>query len=185
MKANRLISGMVDKGAEFLTVDKRAICVHDGLILSFSAVPDRLKDILRADMKSQPKKERAIEAMVGLDQELKLEKYTMCQFGGMDGTPDIDEQGRLSYPEFVPCAHRGACKQEGIGCSQITVRPGVELSKSEVAVLRKIDLEFEEIATVLFLSVKTVKTHFQNIRRKTGKKSKTELAIWAVLRGII
>lgn len=185
MKSNRIISGMIDKGAEFLTVDERVICVHDGSILSFSEVSDELKSILRADMKSQPKKEKAIEAMVGLDEDLKLEKFTMCQFGGMDGTPDIDEQGRLSYPEYVPCADRGTCKQEGVGCSQITVRPGVELSKSEVAVLRKIDLEFEEIAAVLFRSVKTVKTHFQNIRRKTGKKNKTELAIWAVLRGII
>lgn len=176
---------MIDKGAEFLTVDDRAICVHDGSVLEFPAVPDHLKERLRTEMKRQPKKERAMEAMVGNDEDRKLERFTMCQFGGMDSTPDIDEKGNLSYPEFVPCAQRGACDHEGQGCSQITVREGVVLSKSETACLRLIEEEFEEIAKILYKSVKTVKTHFQNIRRKTGKKNKTELAIWAVLRGII
>lgn len=185
MKRNRLISGMIDKGAEFLTVDDRAICMHDGSVLEFDVVPDHLKDVLRADMKSQPKKERAMEAMVGPDEDRKLERFTMCQFGGMDSTPDIDEHGNLSYPEFVPCAKRGACEHEGIGCSQITISNGVILSKSETAVLRLVELENDQIADILFISVKTVKTHFQNIRRKTGKQNKTELAVWAVLRGII
>jgi DNA-binding CsgD family transcriptional regulator len=185
MNSNRLISGMIDKGAEFLTVENRAMCIHDGMILSFDRTPEQLKEILRRDMKNNPAKEKAMEAMVGTDNDRKLEKYVMCQFGALNSNPDIDEHGKVSYPEYVPCSNRGACKYEGIGCSFISLSGSDFLSRAETAVLRLVELENEVIAERLFLSVETVKKHFQNIRRKTGKQNKIELAVWAVLRGII
>jgi DNA-binding CsgD family transcriptional regulator len=185
MNSNRIISGMIDKGAEFLTVDGRAMCIHDGSVLDFEKTPDHLKSILLRDMNLNPLKEKAMEAMAGTDINAKLEQFAMCQFGALNSNPDIDENGNLTYPEYVPCSKRGLCKHEGIGCSFIALSGSDFLSRAETAVLRLVEFENEIIADNLFLSVETVKKHFQNIRRKTGKQNKIELAVWAVMRGII
>lgn len=66
----------------------------------------------------------------------------------------------------------------------IMVNNGVKLSPSEYEVFKRVNLADKVIAYQLFISVETVRKHFQNIRRKTGLNTKIELAIWATQKGI-
>lgn len=59
------------------------------------------------------------------------------------------------------------------------------LSKSELAVVKLIYLPNKVIADILFISVETVKTHIQNIRKKIQCPSKLDVALWAVKNGLI
>ena len=188
MTTNRIPAGLIDSSTEFFTVinsaGAMAMCLYGGKPYCYQTTPDCRKEIVRADMKSHPAKEKAMEAMVGPDEDQKLEKYIMCNFGALNEDADIDAYGNISAPEYVPCPNRGKCKFEGIGCSNIQVGD-VLLSNRETPVFRLVKLEDEEIAELLFISVNTVKNHFANIRLKTGFKDKKQMIYWATRKGII
>jgi DNA-binding CsgD family transcriptional regulator len=188
MTTNRIPAGLIDNNTEFFTVisatGAKAMCLYGGKPYGYDATPDCRKEIVRQDMKANPVKERAMEAMVGFNEARKIEKYIMCNFGALNDDADIDEHNKMSQPEYVPCPSRGQCNQEGIGCSNILVGE-VLLSKRETPVFKLVDLEDEEIAEKLFISVNTVKNHFANIRNKTGFKDKKAMIHWATKKGII
>ena len=64
---------------------------------------------------------------------------------------------------------------------------GFNLTNREVPVLRHLGLGLsnQEISTSLCISVETVKEHVQNILRKTGASDRTQVAVWAVRKGLI
>jgi DNA-binding NarL/FixJ family response regulator len=64
---------------------------------------------------------------------------------------------------------------------------GFNLTNREVQVLRHLGLGLsnQEISTSLCISVETVKEHVQNILRKTGASDRTQVAVWAVRKGLI
>jgi DNA-binding NarL/FixJ family response regulator len=70
-----------------------------------------------------------------------------------------------------------------------TVRPQValEITKREVEVLRLVCQQFtaEEIAERLFISVKTVNGHRNNLLQKTGSRNVTGLVIYAIKNNIV
>jgi DNA-binding CsgD family transcriptional regulator len=51
----------------------------------------------------------------------------------------------------------------------------LELSEREEQIAQLADLSDEEIAKQLFISIETVKTHFKNIRKKRGIRSRYEI----------
>jgi DNA-binding NarL/FixJ family response regulator len=64
---------------------------------------------------------------------------------------------------------------------------GFNLTNREVQVLRHLGLGLsnQEISTSLCISVETVKEHVQNILRKTGASDRTQVAVWAIRKGLI
>ncbi|QTE37524.1 helix-turn-helix transcriptional regulator [Mucilaginibacter gossypii] len=79
----------------------------------------------------------------------------------------------------VPCDKCGSTSHSHFIQSGIKIKNGVTLSPSEMEVFKRVMLADKVIADQLFISVETVKKHFQNIRRKTGLSNKIEIAIWA------
>lgn len=189
MTVNRIPGGLLDATTEFFTVIEdsiqRAKCLFGGKLYCFQTTPRCRKDILRLEMKSNPAKERAMEDIVGTDEEMKLEQFTICNYGALNDEADIDVYGNLSEPEYVPCSKRSTCKHEGVGCNNIMVKEGVFLSKSEMHVFKLVTMDDDEIANSLFLSVHTVRTHLKNIRFKTGFEDKKDMIHWATIKGII
>jgi len=59
------------------------------------------------------------------------------------------------------------------------------LTKTELEILKRIRWTDNHIALSLFISPYTVASHWQNIRIKTGYKSKVELTAYATKKGII
>ncbi|HEY1025309.1 MAG TPA: hypothetical protein VGE26_09115 [Sphingobacteriaceae bacterium] len=190
MIANRIPGGLLEGTTEFFTISKpetqvEPMCIYNGILYDFSGTPDCRKEILRKRMKSEPRVEHAMEVMVGPDEERKLAKFTACRYGAMNSDADIDANGNLSEPEYVPCGERDTCKFQGTGCVSIMVREGVFLSKAQTAVFIRVKLPDKNIADELFLSVETVKAHWKAIRKATGLNNKIEIAIWATQKGII
>jgi DNA-binding CsgD family transcriptional regulator len=185
---NRIPGGLIENNTEFFTAvinnELQPACNHAGVTYSFNDTPSAIKAIVYHDMKSRPEIEKGVESMVGSDEVEKLKKYIMCRYGALNTEADIDSEGNISEPEYVPCSLRGNCPYEGLVCCTIKIG-SVVLSKCETSVFRLVMLPDKLIADKLFLSVETVKKHFQNIRLKTGLNNKIEMAIWATQKGII
>ncbi len=83
----------------------------------------------------------------------RLEKFSLCRFGGMDEKPDM--VGNESTPDFYNCGNRGKCSMEGKVCKNIVTQNGV-ISKREIDIIRATSkgLTDKEIADELFISIR-------------------------------
>ncbi|WP_316851208.1 response regulator transcription factor [Pedobacter agri] len=183
-KNSRLIAGLVDKAVEFFVHKNEVYCLHDGQRYSFEEIPQWIIDIVEMDMLKYPEALKALALWENLENDEHIRQYIICRFGGIDDEPDIDVKGNVHEAEYFDCGLRGTCRHEGKLCTAFKVEHGY-LSKSELAVLKLISLQDKAIADKLCISPETVHTHTQNIRIKTGLKSKVELAIFAQKKGII
>jgi len=183
-KNSRLIAGLVDKAVEFFVHKNEVYCVHDGRSYSFEEIPQWIIDIVEMDMLKHPEALKALAQWENLDNDDHIRQYIICRFGGIDDEPDIDTKGEVHEAEYFDCGLRGTCRHEGKLCTAFKVSNGY-LTKMELAVLKLINLADKLIADHMCISVDTVITHQQNIRTKTGLKSKVELAIFAQKKGII
>lgn len=182
----RRTAGMIGKGTETFAIGNEPFTIYEMKIYPFESTPKSRIALYKEHMHNNPKGELAMEGLTGSKDPLaKTKQWMVCRFGGMDNTPDIDENNVIQEAEYVPCAKRGSCPFEGIGCCTIEVSKGVFLSKAELAVVRLINLPDKNIADELFICTETVKTHIQNIRKKINRPSKIEVAIWATIKGII
>lgn len=182
----RIPGGLIGKATETFAVNDEPYTIYGGKIYQFDTTPKSRIELYKDHMKENQKGEKAMEAITGSkDDFVKTKQWMLCRFGGMDNTPDIDEYNVIQEAEYVPCPKRGSCPFEGIGCCTVEVSRGVFLSKAELAVIRLVNLPDKNIADTLFISTETVKNHIQNIRKKINAPSKIEVAIWAVIKGII
>jgi len=183
-KNSRLIAGLVDKSVEFFVHKNEVYCLHDGFRYTFEEIPTWILDIVEADMLKHPDALKALASWENLDSEEHIRQYIICRFGGIDDEPDIDTQGQVHEAEYFDCGLRGTCRYEGKLCTALKVENGY-LTKMELEILKHLSLTDKEIACKLNISPDTVISHQQNIRTKTGLKSKVELAIFAQKKGII
>ena len=189
MTANRIPGGLTDNSIEFFTMTvcgiQTPMVINSGRLIEFEQTPPLVLDVVKNEMLRYPVIKATLDAIYGNDEMLKLAKFVMCRYGALNNEPDITDKHQISMPEYVPCDQRGSCPYEGVLCCTIMVKNGVYLSKSETQVFKLVKLPDKNIASKLYLSVETVKTHWQNIRRKTGLNNKIEIAIWATKKGII
>lgn len=184
--AIRIPSGLIGKGTESFTLNQEPYTIFGGQTYCFPTTPSCRVSLYADHMRANPKGERAMEKMTGSkDLMVKTKQWMMCRFGGMDNTPDIDENNNIQAAEYVPCSKRGTCPFEGEGCSTIEVAEGVFLSKAELAVVRLCNHPEKIIADILFISTETVKNHIANSKKKAGIPSSKELVHWATINGII
>lgn len=111
-------------------------------------------------------------------QYLMVKRFCKCNFGNLDNTKsDIDLGGNFNF-ECVSCPLRGECINEGVIC-----RPKLE-TKLTASELRVMKLLYEgktpyEVASVLYLSPETVKSHYKSVYRKLGIGSLAEFVKYA------
>jgi len=102
-------------------------------------------------------------------------QWIQCNQSRLDGDPDyVPGQGSLKR-EFVSCTQRSTCEHQGKLCriqSQLTI-----YTQREVEVLTHTfnGLLNKEIAHKMGIRKKTVDTHTQNIRIKSGAARKADL----------
>lgn len=182
----RRTAGMIGRGTETFTFEDQPYTRYKSITYPYETTPSSRKAIYKAHMKAHPVGEKAMEGITGsTDDDVKLKQWMMCWFGGMDDTPDIDENDVVQEAEYVPCEKRGICKFEGIGCCTVEVSHGVFLSKAELAVVRLCFLPDKLIADELGISTETVKNQNASSRKKIGLNSSKELVWWAAIKGII
>jgi len=184
---NNHFAGMIDNGVEFFAekgiIDVR--CINMGIVYnSFSEFPEWIKLKLEQDLAKNPIAMRSLSQMKGITKEDYLKHYAFCKYGGLDPNPDIDVNGNMGESEYFDCGFRGACKAEGKLCCSIKVKNG-SLTKMEVNILKKAMLSNKRIADDLFISISTLKKHWQNMKAKTGMSTRAEYVYFATKKGII
>lgn len=165
---NNMVPGLFSKGIEFIAVDFNKVqAMHDRQVLGFSHLPEFAYSTIKSLMGNS---DATIEEM---------EVYAFRRWGGMDNTPDIDESGNPSDPEYLNDVN-SACFDNGN-----------KISDAEIRVLKLISFEDNTIADKLFLSRNTVARHIQSMFIKsgislmTGQNKRSVLALWATKKGII
>jgi DNA-binding NarL/FixJ family response regulator len=159
---NNMLPGLTDDATEFFAVGENELeAFNGGGRKKFSDLPSRIHDILRAGM----------DNMNATIDEVKA--FARKYYGGLDCSADISSDGLLGKPDYV--------KTE----KTLELGNGSHLTECELKVLRLITLPDKIIADKLCISEKTVLTHMQNIRSKTGLASKPELSHMATKMGII
>ncbi|MBB2148839.1 response regulator transcription factor [Pedobacter gandavensis] len=181
-------AGMIDNGVEFFAKpgEMDVQCLNLGKVYnSFWEFPEWIRQKVTDDMNKSP---LAIKTLKRHWKSLPVidypKQYTYCKYGGLDTSPDIDVDGNMGHSEFFDCGRRGKCKSEGKLCCVMKVKHGV-LTKTEIEIVRRVVLPDKLIAQELEISSTTVLTHWQNIRRKTGFRTKIELAVFATKKGMI
>jgi DNA-binding CsgD family transcriptional regulator len=184
---NLHFAGMVDNGVEFFAeknnIDVR--CINNGIVYNnFNEFPAWIKEKLAADLLKNKVALRSLTKMKHISKDDYLKHYTFCKYGGLDPNPDIDVNGNMGESEYFECGFRGTCKAEGKLCCSLKVQNG-NLTKAEVNILKLAMFPNKVIAEKLHISMPTLLTHWQNMKRKTGLRNRAEYVYYATKKGII
>jgi DNA-binding CsgD family transcriptional regulator len=107
-----------------------------------------------------------------------VSRFIKCNWGNDDEIKDIDENGSFRF-EHVRCPLRGGfCIWEDTVCHPKELN---HLSSRELDVLKlyATGSSLKEVAQKLFISVRTVETHRDNIYSKLGVKNQSQLTDYA------
>jgi two-component system response regulator NreC len=95
--------------------------------------------------------------------------------------------GVYSYGSYINDRALKALQQNLNRKKRTSVQVNLEITKREIEILQLVceQLTAEEIADKLFISVKTVNGHRNNLLQKTGSRNVTGLVIYAIKNGIV
>lgn len=106
-----------------------------------------------------------------------VSRFCRCNFGEYDAhSPDIDSDGFFHFEE-VGCPLRGECRMEGVICKPKLDTKLTDRELEVVALVAK-GLQAQEIADRLFISVKTVCRHRENIKAKLQIRTLPQLTAY-------
>lgn len=179
---NKLPAGLVDQNYEFFVSPHAPLsAITGGTVRRFEDLSEDVLLVIEKQMRRYPAKLREIGKMGITDRRESIKQFLVCNYGGFDNHADMVDN-RLMPTEYWPCPKRGTCAHEGILCDKFKTDTGEYLNKREIQVLKLIAAGFldKEIAEQMGgISVHTVTTYTQNIRRKTGLSRKPDLTLYA------
>jgi DNA-binding CsgD family transcriptional regulator len=168
---------------EFVAIDGHAYQIRVELI-PLAIVEEETKLSLQLKLTKDTMASAALDILGIKEPAARLEKFTICRYGGFDDQPDIDLDNN-STPEYFDCGDRGTCKVEGKLCHHVKAENGY-LTPREIEVIKLIaqDLLDKQIADKLGISYHTATTHRTNIQHKIGAHSKNGITKFAILKNI-
>jgi DNA-binding CsgD family transcriptional regulator len=93
--------------------------------------------------------------------------------------------GQSGVRDAVAALHTGPRELIADGpTGQIATRPGLSARESELIGLVAAGLTDAQIAERLFISIRTVQSHLDRIRDKTGCRRRADLTRYAILHGL-
>lgn len=155
-----MITTLNSRGVEFYGVEENRVhAIHNGrLWRQFKKMPRRIHGIVK-------------QVMNITDPCIKeMERFVFAKWGGLDTTPDIDENGNVCPLEYS----RHDPKFDN----------GLKITPAQLRVLELIDLPAFNIANILCISEYTVNRHVADMNNNSGLTTK-ELVKWATEKGII
>jgi len=173
--------GQTDSRTEFFSDSYYPKAFQNGRILSYEEFPEETKEVVYREILSRPDVLKGLISMGFTDKDEQIQQYLLCTRAMLDSNPDIDENGVLQEPEYVPCPRRGGeCDQEGIVCAALKLKNG-QATPREAQILKKIGQELldKEICGELNISQNTLRSHKDKLFYKTGTSKKEGLAIVA------
>jgi len=128
--------------------------------------------------------------------DLSLPANNGKEYSGLHLTKDLLQQypdikiiilSVHSYGSYINDRALKALQQNLNRKKRTSVQVNLEITKREIEILQLVceQLTAEEIADKLFISVKTVNGHRNNLLQKTGSRNVTGLVIYAIKNGIV
>lgn len=151
--------------------DREFTCAYLGILSSF--YPWALKSL------SEIHKDK--KANVPYYEFSMVRRSIKCNFSNYDTVMDIDQLGNWHFEE-VSCPLRGGdCKYEKGDCRICRPKFKSDLSERELETMQCFNnnMNAEEIAEKLFISVETVKTHKRNVFKRTNSHTLAEFLLYA------
>lgn len=106
-----------------------------------------------------------------------VSRFCRCNFGEYDAhTPDVDADGFFHFEE-VGCPLRGECRMEGVICKP-KIDAKLTCRELQIAELISKGLQAQQIADRLFISVKTVNRHRENIKAKLQLRTLAQVSAY-------
>lgn len=172
-----LPGGMIGESAELYSDNEVLMCIADNGIQPVVKV-ERIRTKIVRHMKNRPLAYKAIKRLAGDNEDDQVNRYGQCMWGAFNMSPDLDENGELTDPEYVHCSIRDSCPYSGTICK------ANQISKAEDKLIPLLLWPDRIIGVLTNLSEFTVKTHLKNIKKKLGFQSKAQLIDWAKDNGI-
>jgi DNA-binding CsgD family transcriptional regulator len=180
-----LYPGLLCDSVEFFRFGKQLKFMTSGAVKPFYELSSMHYQLLREQAHAD-KDAWEVLMIMHPDSEMKrIEKYTSCNFSGLDYTPDI-ERGELQKGEYWDCPERGSCIGEGKICKPLTFN-GQVISKLEIEIIKLsvTDKKNEAIAQELLLPLGTFHLIKKKLHEKLGVASKQQLVLIAIALNII
>ena len=178
--------GMLCDCVEFFRVGKQFKAMTGGRVHSFYELPTPYYNLLKESMEADADALAVLNIMHPDSEVKRVEKYTSCNFSGLDYTPDIKAGGELQKGEYWDCPERGHCIGEGKICKPLTYK-GNEITALDINIIKlsASDKKNELIAEELFLPLGTFHLIKKKLHEKLGINSKQEMVLIGIALNII
>jgi DNA-binding CsgD family transcriptional regulator len=145
MNAAKLYPGMLDNSVEFFNSENGLKVMTNGSVINFGDMPIKLHQLVKKVYDRHPEADEVLRNWYPTQPAKRLEAFVKCRFGGLDFTPDIQDN-ILQDGEYWDCPLRGKCKGEGKVCKPLSYNDQT-LNNTEIKMLRL--LATDKINTVI------------------------------------
>lgn len=144
MNASKCYPGMLDDSVEFFNSSNGLKVMTNGSVIDFSEMPVKLHQLVKRIYDNHPEADEVLKGWFPTQPAKRLETFVKCRFGGLDFTPDI-QNNVVQDGEYWDCPLRGSCKGEGKICKPISYNQQT-LSTTEINMLRLLSTDKTNIA---------------------------------------
>lgn len=185
MKSAILPAGLEDDSLELYVYNKELKATFNGRKVLFIELPETIKEIFEVEMIADRVAFKSLQVdMQIFESNEMLIQYTKCNYGGHDYKADLNN-GETSR-EYWDCGRRGTCLSEGKVCKLPSGNFGTLTPREfQITVMVANGLPDKLIAADLDISVNTIRTHLENIRRKIGAYNRTDITKFAIKNKLI
>lgn len=182
---NKIYPGMIDNSVEFFVFNDQLNAIQNGVIKNFTDFSFSLISLIKEEMETD---EAALEALMQMhpgSNLRRIEQFTKCRFGGLDGTPDIKD-GVIGEGDYWDCPVREHCQFNGTICKAPQYN-GQELTPVDIEIMKSsaTTKTNEVIAEEIGVPYGTFHKIKQNLYSKLEVQTKQEVAVIAVLMNFI
>ncbi len=173
--------------------DDLEIYVHDGILKAnykgwkglFIELPECVTEVFEVEMIADKVAFKSLQEDMNIYESTEmLIQYVKCNYGGHDYNADLSN-GKTRR-EYWDCGCRCQCLSEGRVC-KLPKGPCGTLTPRElqITVLIAEGLPDKLIAHQLNISVNTIRSHLENIRRKIAGYNRTDITMFAIKNKLI
>lgn len=185
MGVPKLYPGLVCNNVELFHDGFSLKAISGGSIKSFQELPFLYIQTIREAISKSPEVQEHLLLMHPDSEMKRIEQFAICNFSGLDHTPDIAE-GVLQEGEYWDCPKRGLCPAEGILCKQLQYN-GKAITSVEIKMIKLLatDMTNESMAEELHLPFGTYHLIKKKLYEKLGVCTKQEITLIGVALNII
>lgn len=178
--------GMINSEIEFFTTGETLTFIQNGKMLPFSKIDSTIYKMLKDEMHKDIDAHLALMDWHPNNEQMQVEQFTKCRYGGLDFNADITASGRVQKGEYWECPLRTNCKSAGLVCKNIKVHhQPITIDEVQLIKLLVTDMTNDVIAMELKIALGTLHLKKRVLYEKLEISTKQELTIFAFQYNII